>query len=376
VVRTLAKHPPPVSDLQLLVEQQPLHALLVPALRASWAQYRGALERLAQEERKAHADHSADFADPSAVLLGSDALLEGLFALLDGSRRLELTLDAGSERAALTLALTPEDSGPAHELAESVGGADARALLSLPDSTLLALGVTRDVGGIQTAAETAGDEWVRVLGERLSARDAKLVRATLADWERGRGASSQYGLLASPALSGFVSSSVSDPAALERAGQGFLQLLALPSVRAPIAQFVGAPSVAPGKPSAGTNGATVHFAARDKAHAAFEPIELRWRVDGSSALAAAGAHAEPVLAALAAAAHGEHALSGVPGLAEAAGRLGTQSALFAYFDARALGAEHNAPALLALGKRDGRLAVYVELSRAALAAISLRLREH
>jgi hypothetical protein len=83
-----------------------------------------------------------------------------------------------------------------------------------------------------------------------------------------------------------------------------------------------------------------------------------------------------LLAALAGAARGEHALRNVAGLAEAVDRLGAQSALFAYVDARMLGAEHNAPALLALGKRDGRPAVYLELSRAALAAFSLRLREH
>jgi hypothetical protein len=377
VARTLSKHPAPQADASLLVEQKALHELLVPALRARWGEYRGTLERDAQVERKAHADRSADFADPSAVLLGADAVFESFFAMLDSATRVELALTATSAYCALRLSVTPDPTGASKELAESLTGSDAHALLELPDSTLFALGVNRDVHAAQNARDTAGDEWVRVLGDRLTASDAKLVRGTFADWELGRGSHTAYGLLAGPSLAGFVSGAVAEPAALERAGHGFLRLLTLPSVRAPLAQFIGTPSVVESKAGApGLARATVRFAAGAKGSKASEPIEFVWRIDNARAFAAAGEHAEPALATLESAARGEHALGGMDGLAASVTRLGTQVTLFAYLDARALGATTTAPVLLAFGKQNGLPTVYLELSKGALAAGIQRLGEH
>ncbi len=375
--RTLPKRPAAAAAIALRFSQVALQSKLVPALRGLWAAYRTRLTHLDQTDRSAHGGRAPDFADPAQVILGADALVESALALVDGAAGLELDLEPFADRLDAAVLLEPEAGSEVQTKLAALAAADARALLKLPSETQFALGLSRTNAEREAAGKAAGDDWVRLLGARISEHDAQQLRGVLADWELGRSTESSYGFLGGREPGAFLVASVADAARMKRAGSGFFGLLALPGVRAPLVEFLGQPRVSDSAaPSDGLPNVTrkrLTFAAPAAGKGSLPPLSFAWLVNEKEAFAAASKNADATLKTVVQSARGEHdTLGAAAGIADSVQRIGEQTALFAYVDARvAFGASGEqatfpAPLFLSLGKREHGAALRVEIAKSAL----------
>jgi hypothetical protein len=371
----LPKRPPARAAIALRFSQAALQSRLVPALRGLWAAYRTRLAHLDQADRSLHGGRAPDFADPAQVILGADTLVESLLALVDGAGSLELDLEPFADRLDLAVLLEPEAASDAQSKVAAWAAADARALLNLPAETQFALGLSRTNEEREEAGKAAGDDWVRLLGARLSERDARQLRGVLADWELGRGTETRYGFLGGSEPGAFLVANVLDATRLKRAGVGFFGLLTLPGVRAPLLEFLGQPRVSdgpvPSEAMARVTRKRVTFTPSGKSPA--KDLSFAWLVDEKEAFAAASKNGDAVLKTVVRSARGEHDSLGMKtGIAASVQRIGEQAAMFAYLDARvAFGvsgerAASPAPLFLSLGKRERGAALHVEITKPAL----------
>jgi hypothetical protein len=374
--RILPKRPPSPAALSLRFSHASLTTTLVPGLRGLWAAYRTRLAHQDLTDRSAHGGRAPDFADPAQVILGADALVESLLSLLDGASTLELELEPFADRLDLTLQLEPEAGSEVRTKLAALAEADAGTLLKLPAETQVALGLSRTADEREAAGKAAGEDWVRLLGARLSEPDARQLRSVLADWELGRGAETCYGFLGGDQPGAFLVAGVADAARLKRAGTGLFGLFALPGVRAPLAEFLGQPRVSePAGSSTALPNVTrrrVTFAA-PSGKSALPPLTIAWSVDDQRAFAAAGKQGDETLKTLLGSSRGDHdSLGNKPGLADAVQRIGSRAALYAYLDARVVFAASSeqetlpAPVIFSLGKREHAAALRAELSKPAL----------
>ncbi|HET7540827.1 MAG TPA: hypothetical protein VFK05_13180 [Polyangiaceae bacterium] len=375
--RMLPKRPLGEATMALRFSHGALASKLVPTLRGLWATYRTRLAHQDSTDRSAHGGRAPDFADPAQVILGADAVLESLFAVLDGASKLELDLEPFSDRLDAALLLEPAAGTEVGAKLATLTGADAAALLTLPAETQFALGVSRTNDEREAAGKAAGDDWVRLLGARLSARDAAQLRAVLADWELGRGNQTSYGFLGGGEPGVFLLTTVADSVRLKRAGDGFFSLLSLPGVRAPVVEFLGQPRVAsssaPSDALPNVARKRLTFAAPAPGKTPVPPLSFAWLVAEQRAFAAAGKNGDATLKTLVQAASGAHdTLGSKAGIGESVQRIGQQAALFAYLDARLPLAGNGArpgsaaPLLLSLGKRAEGAALRLEISKPAL----------
>ena len=375
--RMLPKRPPARAAIALRFSHLALESKLVPALRGLWAGYRTRLAHLDQTDRSAHGGRAPDFADPAQVILGADALVESVLGLVDGAAALELDLEPFANRLDATVLLEPEQGSEVRTKLEALAEADARALLTLPAETQFALGLSRTNDEREAAGKAAGDDWVRLLGARINERDSQQLRGVLADWELGRATQTSYGFFGGSDPGAFLVANVADVARLKRAGSGFFGLLALPGVRAPLAEFLGQPRVSDfAAPSDGLPNVTrkrLTFAAPASGKPGTPPLSFAWLVDDQRAFAGAGKNADAILKTVVQSARGEHdTLSTKAGIADSVQRIGSQAALFAYLDARApFGASGQraaspAPLFLSFGKREPGAALRIEITKPAL----------
>jgi hypothetical protein len=372
--RMLPRRPAAGGSIAVRCSQQALEQRVVPALRALWAGYRTQLAHRDQSDRSAHGGRAPDFADPAQVILGADALAESLLSLIDGAARLELDLEPFPERLEATLVLEPEPGSEVQARLASLAPGNARALLSLPAQTQFALGFARTAADREAAGKAAGDDWVRVLGERLTERDAKQLRSVLGDWELGRGTQVRFGFVAGAAPGAFLITDVAEAARLKRAASGVFGLLSVPSLRAPLGEFLGQPLVSESKAEAralpNVSRKRVELAGKGKARASLPPLDFAWLVEEQLAFAAAGKQADGTLRSVVLSARGEEpTLDQQAHLAGSVQRAGERSALYAYLDGRLLlgaAAPQAAPLVLSLGKREAGAGVWLEISKAAL----------
>jgi hypothetical protein len=372
--RMLPRHPPAAAPVALRFTERALESNLVPALRALWAGYRTRLTHLDQSDRSAHGGRAPDFADPAQVILGADAVVESLFSLLEEASALELDLAPFPDRLDATLVLEPEANSEVQQKLAALAPGNARGLLSLPAETEFALGLSRSADDRDAAGIAAGDDWVRLLGARLSERDARQLRAVLSDWELGRGTETRYGFLGGSEPGAFVVTTVADAARLKRAGSGLFGLVTLPGLRAPLVEFVGQPRVseaaAPADALPNVTRKKLVFTPGGAGKPAVPALSFAWLVEDQNGFAAASKNADGALKAVVQSAHGEHpTLAAQPDLSRAIERVGEQAALFAYLDARlafgATGASspEPAPLLLSIAKRAPGAALRLEISK-------------
>jgi hypothetical protein len=378
--RMLPKHALPQAPIALRFSKQALTGQVVPALRSLWAGYRTSLSHSDQHERALHAGRPPDFADPAQVILGADAVVESALSLVDEASALELDLAPFPNRLEATLVLQPGETSEARTRLASLAGGSAKALLALPAETQFCLDISRTAEEREAAGTAAGDDWVRLLGARLSAAGAKQVRAALSDWELGRGVHSSYGFLGGNEPGAYLVTDVADAARFRRAGPSLFSLLSVPGVRAPLTEFLGEPHVTVPptlRPTALADISRMQltFTASGAGKAALPALSFAWLVTGQRAFAAAGKSADPVLKKVVDAANGQaETLGGKAGIAEAVQRVGDDAALFAYIDARlaapvaAAGGAASAPAplFLSLGRRGSSGYLRIEISKPAI----------
>jgi len=381
VARTLPRRPPARASqapLALRFSQHALESNLVPALRALWASYRTGLSHLDQSARSAHGGRAPDFGDPAQVILGADAVVESLLSLLDGAALLELELEPSPNRLEVTLVLEPGAGSEVQAKLGTLAGGTAQGLLTLPAETQFALGLSRTNEERELAGKVAGDDWVRLLGARLSAGDAQQLRAVLSDWELGRSTQTRYGFLGGGEPGAFLVTGVADATRMKRAASGLFGLLAVPGLRAPLVEFIAQPRVVEGAPGVdlllpNVSRKKLLFSPSGGRKVAPGPLSFAWLVEPEWGFAAASKDADRTLKAVLQSAHGERpTLAEKAGIAEAVQRIGDQAALFAYLDARVLGglagsaATLPAPLLLALGKRGPSGYLRLEIAKPAV----------
>ncbi len=375
--RMLPKHALPQVPISVRFSKQALSSHVVPALRGLWASYRTNLSHLDQDERSAHGGRAPDFGDPAQVILGADTVVESALALIDGATALELDLAPYPNRLEATLLLQPDEGSDAHTRLTTLAGGSAKPLLSLPAETQFALGISRASAEREAAGKAAGDDWVRLLGARLSAAGATQLRAVLSDWELGRGVQSSYGFLGGSDPGAYLVTEVADGARLKHAGQGLFALLSVPGVRAPLSEFLGDPHVTEGMPAksealANVSRKQLTFTPNAARKTTVPPLSFAWLVTDQAGYAAAGKSADPVLKKVVDSARGQgDTLASKAGIAEGVQRIGDQAAVFAYADARlaapaAAGPSLPAPLLLSLGKRGSAGYLQLEVSKPAI----------
>jgi len=375
--RMLPKRPALEAAIALRFSHAALESKLVPALRAVWATYRTRLAHQDSSDRSAHGGRAPDFADPAQVILGADALVESLLGLLDGAATLELDFEPFADRLDATALLEPRANSEFQTKLATFADGDARTLLRLPAETQFALGLSRTSAEREAAGKVAGDDWVRVLGPRLSDRDAQQLRGVLADFELGRGPETCYGMLGGDEPGVFLTASVADAVRLKRAASGFFGLFALPSVRAPLSEFLGQPRVseltppADALPNVTRKGLT--FAPKTTGKRPLPPLSFAWLVDDQRAIAAASRNGDATLKRVLESERGEgDTLGAKPGMSDSVQRVGQRAPLFAYLDARvALSSEGDksalpAPLLISLSKHQKGAALRIELTKPAL----------
>ena len=374
--RMLPRRPPAAAAIALRFPKRALEGNVVPALRALWARYRTRLAHSDESERSAHGGRAPDFADPAQIILGADALVESLLGLVDGAQSLELDVDPLPNRLDATLLLVPEAGSEVQAKLSSFAAGNAQSLLTLPGETQFALGLLRTEDERGSAGKAAGDDWVRLFGSRISEPNAQQLRAVLADWELGRGTRASYGFLGGAEPGAFLITDVADAGRLKRAAPSLFGLLAVPALRAPLAEFLGKPSVsdgnAPTDAVAGASRKKLTFAANLAHPTAVPPLTFAWLVAEHEAFAAASKNADTALKVVVQSAHGKRAsLAATAGLADSVSRIGEQAAAFAFADARiAFGAGTEpspvAPLLFGLGRRESSAYLRLEVSKAAV----------
>jgi len=376
VARMLPRRAPAEHAITLRASQHALASTAVPMLRALWASYRTALADQDRAARAAHGGRAPDFADPAQVILGLDAAAEGVLSVLETARALELGIDPEPAELRLSLSLMPAPGSPAQALLANFANGDPRSLLSLPVDTRFALGVTSATSEREASAKAAGDDWVRLLGARLTEPDAKKLRGTLSDWELGHGERSSFGFLGGTEPGVFVTTDVTDAPRLEHAGHGLFGLFALPAVRAPFSEFGGEPHVSESSVTRPDYArpvqlAKISFSSNNPKGGVLPPLTCAWLVEDKTASFAAGKNGEAVLRRVTDAARGRApALGGNAALASGVARLGAGTAVYAYADARVASEDSSmtapAPILVGFGRDDQSALLRILLSKPAI----------
>ena len=366
---TVSKRAASEPGLSLRTNERVLKGSLSRVLREGWQARRAVLVAGAAQQQQAKG-RAADFADPAVILGGVDNTVEAFLGVVESSTQLDVSLVPEADRLRAELSLVPGPEGAASLLASEIVTGPIAPLLQLPKGTSAALLLRGDE---QPKAGAAGlaESITRLFGERLSAEQAaKLSRAFEALAQSHRGAT-VVGLLGGPAPALLITCEVTDPIAFSNAVAGVLRLIELGPVNSWLAGTTGKPSLELAKSKLPNMGqAQLRFKRRRDSVVLPLPASLTvtWEAkDGIGYVvvtpggsASSAPFSEPVR------------LSASDWLQKTQPQLAAQSALGLYLDARLLapGGPDDAPILLALGKRDGRIVLGVDLAPAALRAVS------
>lgn len=369
VAEGVSKRAASEPGLSLRTNERVLKGSLSRVLREGWQARRAALVAGAAQQQQAKG-RAADFADPAVILGGVDNTIEAFLGVVESSRQLDIWLVPESDRLRAELSLVPGPEGAASLLASEIVTGPIAPLLQLPHGTSAAL-LLRGDAEPKAGAPGLAESITRLFGERLSTEQAAtLTRALEALAQSHRGAT-VVGLLGGPAPALLVTCEVSDPIAFSTALAGVLRLVELGPVNSWLAGTTGKPSLELAKSKVDNRGQAQLRFKRQRASAVLPlppSLTVTWEAKdgiGYVVVAPSGSanlapFSEPVR------------LSASAWLQKTQPQLAAQTALGLYVDARlvAPGGPDDAPMLLALGKREGRIVLGVDLAPAALRAVS------
>lgn len=240
----LARSParaPIEGGLSLVAREKVLRTAFAPALRGLWE---GARQRLLESAHGERAEHGrpADFAEPMAVLSGVDRAVAGLLAALESTAELRARLFPDASGLRLEVELAPEPKGAARELVAGLPPGSPGVLGDMPVDTAFALSISR---GPERPEGTGPGSLAALLGDRLSAPEARKVDEALADLDAGRGDRQILALLSNRTL--LWSGAVTDQKRLARGLSRLPGLCTLPAFSAPLTQHLGRPRVVQGR---------------------------------------------------------------------------------------------------------------------------------
>jgi hypothetical protein len=363
VARRARKEP----GLTLRASERVLREALAPRLREAWQARRGALSARDRAERDAKG-RPPDFADPAVLLAGADSTVESWISVLESARALELSLTPEANRLRAELSLTPQAEGAAALLSRELVTGPIAPLLALPPSALAGVLMQGEPNPSVESAEAFGTSVRELFGERLTAEDADKLVKTLASLVRARHGATVLGFVPAPKPALLITCQVADAEAFQRALGDALGLVQLPAVGNWLAGTVGKPSLSLVQPADGRRKARLRFARRSAGSALPLPPTLYITWEAKDGVALVVVSPDEVLGS---ASFGGVSLAASPFLAPIQRDWAERAALSVFADARlvAPGGPDEAPVLLAIGKRDERITVSLDVSAGALRAL-------
>ena len=369
VAEGVAKRAPNEPGLSLRANERVLRGPLSRLVREGWQARRAALVAGAEEQRKAKG-RAPDFADPEVVLGGVDSTVEALLGVLESSRQLDLSLVPEADRLRAELALVPGPEGAASLLASEIVTGPVAPLWQLPQSTRAAL-LLRGDAEPKAGASGWAESVTRLFGARLTSEQAAtLSRAFEALAQSHRGAT-VFGLLGAPDPALLIRCEVPDPIAFSNALAGVLRLLELAPVSSWLTSITGTPSLELEKSKLANMG-QAHLRFKRQRQAATLPLPPTLRVTWEAKDGVGYVVVSPRAGSNWAPFNEPVRLGASAWLQKSQAELGAQTALGVYLDTRLLapGGPDEAPLLIALGKREGRIVLGVDVAPAALHAVS------
>jgi hypothetical protein len=368
VAEGVAKRAVSEPGLSLRTTERVLGGSLSRMLREGWQARRAALVAGAEQQRKAKG-RAPDFADPEAVLAGVDNTVEAFLGVLESSRQLELSLVPEADRLRVELSLLPGADGAAGLLASELVTGPIAPLWQLPRGTRAALLLRGDEQPKPGAAGLA-ESVTRLFGARLTVEQAsQLSQAFEALAQSHRGAT-VVGLLGAPDPALLIRCEVTDPVAFSNAVAGLLRLVELGPVSSWLASTAGKPSLELGKSKSANMGqAHLRFKRQREGAEVLPPsLNVTWEAKDGVGYVVVSARTASGLAPF----NEPVRLGASAWLQNSQPQLAAQAALGLYLDTRLLapGGPDEAPMLLALGKRDGRIVLGADLAPAALHSVS------
>lgn len=360
----------------------PVHALV----KQRWQSTRDALDVADRDNRQKRGGRTPDFGDPQAALLGLGDKVAALLEVLENADGARVTLESRAGVTALRAEVNPGSSKEAMDWVRGLSAGDARPLLSLPATTVLAIQSRSTAAARMEGAESTTASVSKLLAERLSPADAKKVSAALSQLAVGRGDDAVVGVLLGEPSGVVYRGSLSDPKAFDAGAKALFGLLELPAFKEPLRQFAGDMTV---KRSTATvaglptrvervlltvkpSGMRLGADPSGTKAAAPEPIDVLWTVQDGVALGAVAKDAVPLLVTLSTAT-GDRTWAGSPNAAAAVERLGDRAAFVAAVRPGALlpraESEAQGVATLALGKRESHPWLELVLDRESLRAL-------
>jgi hypothetical protein len=369
VAEGIAKRAATEPGLVLRTNERVLKGSLSRLLREGWQARRAALVAGAEQQRKAKG-RAPDFADPEVVLGGVDNTVEALLGVLESSRQLDLSLVPEADRLRAELSLVPGTEGAASLLASEIVTGPIAPLWQLPQSTRAAL-LLRGDEQPKPGAPGLAESVTRLFGARLTSEQAAALSQAFEALAQSHRGATVVGLLGAPEPALLIRCEVTDPIAFTNAVTGVLRLLELGPVSSWLSSTTGKPSLELVKSKLANMGqARLRFKRQREGAVVPLPssLSVTWEAkDGVGYVVVSPSAAfdwapfnEPVR------------LGASAWLQKSQPQLAAQTALGVYLDARLLapGGPDDAPLLIALGKREGRIVLAVDLAPAALHAVS------
>jgi hypothetical protein len=302
--------------LELVAPKNALTGSLTTGLYAAYVTLRKQWLEAEAEERAHHGGRAADFADPAAVIAAANGVVDGALAVLGSTRELRMTAALGDPAPVLRFELSPDTTGAARELTESLEVGSLSPALGLPSSIEVAL-VSRSSAQVTSMS----DRVEKLFGDRLPPRDRDVLRAWFADLARGIGPVHAVGLYGQ-GLQAFALGTQGDSDALRRAVRGLPGVATLRAVAEPLRALAGRVEFSRPKGPSNADPATLVFRVFPRA----EPTTLSLSASSSNQRVAAVAGVGDVGARLQELLEGSSAaLGGDPTIAAAIARAGDQA---------------------------------------------------
>jgi hypothetical protein len=290
-------------------------------------------------------------------------------SVLESSRELSLGLSPDADRLRAELLLAPNADGAAALLLRELVVGSSTPLLDLPVGARAGLLLRGDA---KAAPSSLGASVGKLLGDRLSGPQAARLGKAFDDFAKSHRGATVLGFVPAPAPTLVVRCELSGDGAFSDAFADVLSLIELPPVSSWLSRTVGKPSLELKRATTGAGRARIRFRRATTAASLPLPPSLNVSFEARDGVGSIFVSADELV--------DTGVLSEQPRLGSLSWFAGSQqgmsdtTALGLFADARLLapGGPDDAPILLSFGKKADHVALGLEVSAPALAAIARR----
>ncbi len=360
LARTMPSRARQATDVAIDVPRTALSGPLHDRLAAAWTNFKTEKQAQADQAKKDHG-RAADFGDPSGILTLADGAVQKRLALLADLQNAHISIETDATSITIDALLSANDGNGV--ASQAIAGMKVGEATPLLDAVMGPVAILSRSSDAERAAAPADLETAlkNALGNHFGDADAKLARATAADWNVGMG---DYVTIA-VATDGLPGSNIVTPtshpdSATKSVHEGF-ELLGRPAFTEPLSSLFKISGSSFGTAEIkGVGNATTFSFKRGTA----DSVGAAWAVhDGALELALSPDAPSFMIAA----AHPQHVWRADPSIAQRATALGS-TVSFAVVARPFPASDPNASLLFAWG-RDG------EKARASVQASDVVIRE-